>query len=643
MRAARGGAIELKRFILATAGHVDHGKSALVRALTGTDPDRLPEEKLRGITIELGFAQLELRVPDALLSVGIVDVPGHEDFVTNMVAGVGSIDLALLVVAADDGWMPQTEEHLQILSYLGVRRVVVALTKIDLVASVDSAEEKVRTQLRDTPFADAAIVRTSTTTDSGIEELKAQLAREFSEFIPQRDIGKPRLPIDRAFTLRGIGTVVTGTLVGGTLRRGQPVVVQPAMIPARIRSIQNHNREVEEIGPGARTALSLPDVAVARDKNSTGVWRGDVVTFSEFGEAGAVADVIVSRSSRLPAKTRSIKHGAAVRVHHGSGNFCARVFLQNQEELRPGETAIAQIRCESPALMFAGDRFVLRDVSEQNTLAGGIVLDPDASVRNFRGVAQREFLGKRAQTPNDVNVFAETQIARDRAVTRSALLMKSSFSESEIAGAIKSANVIERGELLMDAKWWKEVLRRAESIIDVEHRTHPNHAGLALSQFREALARDLPLPEIFDELVPELCRSGFVRTGEAIARATHRPALPPQLQTAAAKIRAALAGKKSPSTSELAPDATSQQALRFLRDRGEVMELNAEVVLATGKFLKMREAIVAFLRKTNAGTASQLREVLGTSRRVIIPLLERLDRDGITRRIGDKRVLAKPD
>src|SRR4051794_24747029 len=248
---------DIHHFIVATAGHVDHGKSALIRALTGTDPDRLPEEKLRGITIDLGFAHLDLPSPEATESsfrLGIVDVPGHEDFVKNMVAGVGSIDLALLVVAADDGWMPQTEEHLQILIYLGVRRIVVALTKIDLVEAADAAEGKVRAQLADTPFGDAAIVRTSITTGSGVEELKAQLACEFSVLVPQRDLGKPRLAVDRAFILRGIGTIVTGTLVGGTLRRGQAVVVQPAEIPARIRTIQNHNREVEEIGPGTRTA-----------------------------------------------------------------------------------------------------------------------------------------------------------------------------------------------------------------------------------------------------------------------------------------------------------------------------------------------------------------------------------------------------
>src|SRR2546421_10711381 len=300
-----------RHFILATAGHVDHGKSSLVKALTGTDPDRLPEEKARGITIDLGFAHLELSAPPSTLnpqpstfSVGLVDVPGHEDFVKNMVAGVGSIDLALLVVAADDGWMPQTEEHLQILIYLGVRRMVVALTKIDVAESADRAEEKVRAELRDTPFADAAIVRTSIITESGIEELRAQLAHEFSALVPQRDIGKPRLAVDRAFILRGIGTIVTGTLVGGTLRHGEAVVVQPAKIPARIRAIQNHNREVEEIGPGTRTALSLPDVPVAREKNTPGVWRGDVISLSELGEASAIADVMLSRSPRLSSKMK---------------------------------------------------------------------------------------------------------------------------------------------------------------------------------------------------------------------------------------------------------------------------------------------------------------------------------------------------
>jgi len=234
-----------KHFILATAGHVDHGKSALVKSLTGTDPDRLPEEKARKITIDLGFAPLELASPDnpdARFSVGIIDVPGHEDFVKNMVAGVGSIDLALLVVAADDGWMAQTEEHLRILAHLGVRRAVVALTKIDLATAEEVVEGEVREQLRDSPFADAAIVKTSVVSDRGLDQLKTQLAREFCFLPPPRDIGKPRLFVDRTFSLRGVGTVVTGTVSGGEFTRGNSVVIQPRGQHSKIRSAQNHNR-----------------------------------------------------------------------------------------------------------------------------------------------------------------------------------------------------------------------------------------------------------------------------------------------------------------------------------------------------------------------------------------------------------------
>jgi selenocysteine-specific elongation factor len=332
-------------------------------------------------------------------------------------------------------------------------------------------------------------------------------------------------------------------------------------------------------------------------------------------------------------------------VHHGSANFGACVFFQSGEELRAGETAVAQMRFEAPVFLFAGDRFVIRDASEQSTLAGGVVLDPDANMRNFRSAAQREFLARRAQAPHDAGVFCATEVARDSAVKRNALLAKSSFGPDEIAHSIKSANVIERGELVIDAKWWKEVLRQAEAIIDGEHKTHPNHTGLALSELRQALARDLPLPEICDALVSELCRNGFVRAGETIARATHRPSLPPQLQSDADRIRDVLAAKKfdPPSRAQLAPDATSQQALRFLRDGGELVELGAEVILATEQFVKMREATVAFLRKNKSGGASELRQLLGTSRRVIIPFLERLDRDGVTRRMGDKRVLTQPN
>ena len=636
----------MKHFILATAGHVDHGKSALVKALTGTDPDRLPEEKAREISIELGFAQLKLAAPPSTIAVGVVDVPGHEDFVKNMVAGVGSIDLALLVVAADDGWMPQTEEHLQILNYLGVKHAVIALTKIDLAKSEDAAEHDLRAQLAGTPFHDAAIVRTSVTTNRGIEELKARLAGEFALLAPQPDIGKPRLAVDRAFTLRGIGAVVTGTLTGGAFQRAGAVVVQPANIPARIRAIQSHNRELEEIGPGVRTALNLPGMPIARDKAERGIWRGDVITLAGFGDANGVIDVVLTRSGRSATKTHSLKHGALVRVHHGSGNYVARVRLQSGEELPAGETGIAQLRFESPVFMFAGDRFVVRDSSGRSTVAGGVVLDPDASATNFRSAAQRKFLTERAQFPESVAVFVGTQLARDRAARRAALLMKSQFSSAQISTAIselsKSGNVIERGDLVIDAKWWLDLCERAVSVIDDEHRANPNRIGLELARLRSALRSEMPLPDVFDRVISELCGSGFIRAGEAIQRATHRPTLPPPLQAAGSRIRSALAAKPfdPPSRKELAPDSISQQTLRFLRDTGEVVEISAEVFLSSEAFANMREAVIKFIRTKGPANVSDLRQALGSSRRVVVPLLEYFDREGVTRRLGDKRTLA---
>jgi selenocysteine-specific elongation factor len=635
-------------FILATAGHVDHGKSALVKALTGIDPDRLPEEKERGITIDLGFADLELLAPDTFtkpLNIGIIDVPGHEDFVKNMVAGVGSIDLVLLAVAADDGWMPQTEEHLQILTYLGVQRAIVALTKIDLAKSEDSVESAVRSHLRETPFANAAIVKTSVVSGGGIDQLRTQLAREFSSIEPQRDIGKPRLYADRAFTLRGIGTVVTGTLLGGKFKRGQVVVVQPGNIPARIRTIQSHNRELAEIGPGTRTALNIPDVPIAQRKGERGVRRGDVITLAQFGQASATVDALLTRSSRLPRKTRALTHGAPVHVHHGGRDLPARIFFLDVDELHAGESAITQLRFEAGVFVFAGDRFVVRDSSEQHTLAGGVVLNPDATTKNFRSEPQRRLLSERARPSGDSTVFVATQLAHDRVAKRSSILVKSGFSADEIEMGVaqlrRHSRAIVRGEIVADSEWWNKLRALAAEAIDVEHKAHPNHVGLALAQLRNAVATELLAPEIFDTLVGDLCQSGFVRTGERLKRATHQPALPPQLQSAGGRMRAALAANPfdPPSRKELAPDSLSEQALRFLRDTGEVIEIGDEVVLMSESFARMKSRVLDFIREKGDASVSELRQMLGSSRRIVIPLLEHLDRESVTLRLGERRVL----
>jgi selenocysteine-specific elongation factor len=394
-------------YIVATAGHVDHGKSALIKALTGTDPDRLPEEKARGITIDLGFAHLELPSPasGSPIHVGIVDVPGHEDFVKNMVAGVGAIDLALLIVAADDGWMPQTEEHLQILSYFGVRRAVVSLTKVDLAADEAAAATAIRQHLQGSVFADAPIVPTSVVTGRGLEALKDTLARELSNAPAPRDIGKPRLAVDRVFTLAGAGTVVTGTLTGGRFSRGQSVVIHPGGHSARVRRIQSHGRDVDASGPGMRTALNLADV-----NPTAGVNRGDVITLPDVGRASDCVDVMLEISGRA---SRPIKDGVRVRVHYGSGNVPAHVALGDGKELPVGRSVIAQLRLEAPVYLWVGDHLTIRDWSEQQTLAGAVVLDPDASRKSFRTADRQQWLTRLSESLDTADPLIAAHVTRD--------------------------------------------------------------------------------------------------------------------------------------------------------------------------------------------------------------------------------------
>jgi selenocysteine-specific elongation factor len=632
-----------QHFIVATAGHVDHGKSALITALTGTDPDRLPEEKLRGITIDLGFGHLQLASPassSASFIVGIVDVPGHEDFVKNMVAGVGSIDLALLVVAADDGWMPQTEEHLQILAYFGVSRAVVALTKIDLATDEQGAVAAVREHLSGSPFADAPIVPTSVVTGRGLDDLKTTLARELSGAAPPRDIGKPRLPVDRIFTLAGIGAVVTGTLVGGTLNRGQSVVIQPSGKRARNRRIQSYGQDVERSGPGTRTALNLADV------DAVDLRRGDVVTLEELGGPVGIADVLLTIS---PRSSGTMKDGARVRVHHGSGDVAARAVLGVGKELAAGAQAPAQLRLEAPAFVFTGDRFTVRDWSEQRTLAGGIVLDPGAGRNGFRSPDRQQSLRQLGESIGSVDKCVAWSAAKQSGVRRSQVLLQSNFSAGEIDAAIArlvSAGVVTPvGDLVFDAAAWQTLVRSATTAIDAAHQAHPEELGLPLTDLRAALEADLPGgADVSDALVGRLCEGGeFVRTGSVIRRATHRPALPAALQAAGAKLVQTLTAKAldPPSRKELAPDAVSQRALRFLIESGEVVEISTDIVMAGPSLARATEVVNSFIRQHGPATVSDLRQALGASRRVVVPLLEYLDRKFVTLRQGDKRALRR--
>jgi len=633
-----------KHFILATAGHVDHGKSALVKALTGIDPDRLPEEKARQITIDLGFAELNVVGPEEQrFHIGIVDVPGHEDFVRNMIAGVGSIDLALLVVAADDGWMPQTEEHVQILNYLRVQRGVVALTKSDL-GGIDVVAEQIREKLRATPFVRTSIVPTSVRTGEGIENLKDALATELAAAEPQHDICKPRLFVDRAFTLRGIGTVVTGTLSGGSIRRSQDVFVQPGNVSARVRSIQNHGRNVEIAQPGMRTAINLPDLSIGEN----GIQRGDIITVDSLGSPQATIDVLLERSSRLKRNSpaaRPIKNGSSVQVHFGTGRIAAKITLLDQPAVGAGQSAIARLRLDSPIVALVGDRFVIRDSSEQNTIAGGTVLDPDADRANFRSPAQIQFLRGRATATHDVDVCVRSQLQRDRYTDSKTLLVKSNFSADEISEALSrlshDGEIVLASDIIASASYWHNLINRAAASIDRAHEENPERRGVDLSEFRTDL--EIESEKLFSAVILELTRNGFVRFENQIARVSHQPSLPLELLSVAENIRAALSAKRfdPPDRKGLSQDRNLQQALRFLIDKGEIVEITREIVVLREAAEQMQKTITEFLSEHGSATASQLRQKIGTTRRVIIPFLEYLDRTGVTRRIGDERVLAK--
>src|ERR1700730_14201673 len=560
-----------------------------------------------------------------------------------MLAGVGSIDLALFVVAVDDGWMPQTEEHLQILNYLGVKRAVIAVSKSDL-SGVEKTTAQTREQLRDTAFGRSLIVPVSARDQKGIEDLKRALASELSGMQPQLDIGKPRLFIDRAFTLRGIGTVVTGTLTGGELRCGQNVVVQPQNFEARIRSIQSHGCELESAKPGMRTAINLPDVAIGAGPEQ--IKRGHVITSLDLGRPSSTLDVLLEKSLRLDRKdpgARPLKNGSSVYVHHGTARFSTKIALLEERALEPGKEAIAQLRLASPIFAFLGDRFVLRDASEQHTVAGGLVLDPDGDREKFRNAGQRKLLRARAHAPDDVNVCVRSEIARTGFTRREPSLRRSCFSDGEIAEASlrlqSRSEIIIRGDIAADAQTWQTLRARTIAFIDNAHEKNPERTGLDLKELRTAL-RDQP-PEVFEALISDLCVADFVRRGSGIARLSHRPALPPDLQLAATKIRETLSKKPFDplSRKEIALNSHAEQALRFLIEQGEVLEMGAEVVLLHEAAERMRSGVIGFISQHGPATVSELRQELGSSRRVMVPFLEQLDRAGITQRQADRRKL----
>lgn len=636
--------------ILGTAGHIDHGKSSLVKALTGIDPDRLPEEKKRGVTIELGFAHLTLSDKDETHEVGIIDVPGHADFVNNMVAGVGSLDIALFIVAADDGWMPQSEEHLHILNYLGVENVIIALTKADLAEDIEFTMELIRDELIGTSLEEANIIPVSSITGDGIDTLKMEILRCIKQLKQHPKNLIPRLSVDRAFSPTGVGTVITGTLTGGNLSKGDSISCMPEKLTSNIRGIQNHSSQVDTATHGMRTALNVADLPL-NERGKPGVQRGSVITIPDALTNTKTLDVLISRQARSirgqSATKRVLKHTETVIVHHGTSRTRARIILHSQSQLDPGESCYAQLRLDSPIAACVGDRFVIRDGAQQGTLGGGVILDAFAEPRHFRSETRLNFLQQRAESPHNIRQLILTEIQKSPLLKISKPIINSPFTrehtENHIAKLIKEKKVTSRGNFIIDPVGWERAISTGRNLITSFHKKFPDSPTMPIEEWRSQLVENGTHPSLSDHIEKHLIGDGFNKIKDGIACSTHTLELPDHLIAIADQLLSTLKSfaLQPPSRTELAPSANAQQALTFLIRSGKVTELDPKALLETSHYEAAKQAVISYLTKIEKATASDIRQQLGTTRKILMPLLEKLDAEGITVRVDDFRSLKR--
>jgi selenocysteine-specific elongation factor len=619
-------------YVIGTAGHVDHGKSTLVEALTGIDPDRLAEEKAREMTIDLGFAWLTLGDEE---EVGVVDVPGHRDFIENMLAGVGGIDLALLVVAADEGVMPQTREHLAILDLLDVRSGVVALTKVDLIDDPDWLELvtlDVHEVLAGTALADAPIVPVSARTGAGLGELKVALWERLTAVSPRPDLARPRLPIDRVFSLSGFGTVVTGTLLDGRFRLGDPVEIQPTGLKGRIRGLQTHKTKRDFVLPGSRVAINIS--GVDRDQ----VQRGDVVA-----APGVVSQTILLDAAyrHLPDAQSPLKHNVSVKLFIGAAEVVARTRILGAAQINPGETGWLQLALRTPIAAGRGDRFILRRPSPGTTLGGGQVLDPHPGRRHRRfrpEVVER--LQMLAQGTSADLIWQA--LARLEPIAQSKLLAQSGLEKDAALAALAEleaeGRVIRLEQQLVTQAGWQRLLDKLLEAVARCHQENPLRLGMPREEARSRLK--LP-PVVFNALVEEAAQRELIVMAETTLRAPgHQIVFSPGQQTAVAHLLRQMSanGIGSPSVKEC-KTAVGDAVYYALLDLGQLRQLTDDVVYAAPQYEQFTQQLTTYLQQNGTINAAQARDLLGTSRKYAIALLEHLDDIKVTKRSGDDRIL----
>lgn len=634
----------MKYVTIGTAGHVDHGKTLLIRALTGVDTDRLKEEKERGISIELGFAYLDL--PSGIRA-GIIDVPGHERFIKNMLAGIGGIDIVLLVVAADEGIMPQTREHMDIIQVLGIKRGVVVISKIDLVDQewLDLVEEEVRGYIATTSLGGAPIVPVSAVTGDGLKELVAVVDELVQAAQERPATGAVRLPIDRVFTIAGFGTVVTGTLVSGTIKEGDSLAVLPQSVMARVRSLQVHKEKISTARAGRRVAVNLAGL------ERQAVTRGNVLATPGFFTPSTTLDGRIF----LLKSARPLKNRARVRVHIGTSEITGRVVLLDRDELAPEASCYAQFILEEPIVAGRRDRFVLRSVSPVTTIGGGLVLEPVARRHKRFRKDVLDYL-ETVETGSPAAKVAKYLGAARAPVEAGGLSGAVGLDESTVERAIAELAAADRirvidvdnQRFLIDTEFYAELARRIGELVALYHRDYPLREGYPREELRSRLFAGVG-SRVFQGLLQKMAEDGVVAIQPQVVTSVGFTGEPP------AEVRSVLAAleeiyRKAGFQPPRWEDAVAQLAvapesaveyLTCLMRAGILVKLSEEQLIHREALREAQEIIVGTLHEKAEISLGEVRDLLNTSRKHALPLLEYLDSKRVTKRMGDKRVLMK--
>jgi selenocysteine-specific elongation factor len=635
----------MNHLVLGTAGHVDHGKTALIKALTGTDTDRLKEEKQRGITIELGFTSLTLPSGHTL---GIVDVPGHEKFVKTMVAGASGIDLVMMVIAADEGIMPQTREHLQICSLLGISRGIIALTKIDLVEQewLELVQTEIKAFFKNTFLQDAPIVPVSAVTEQGLPELVEAIHTTVNSITDKTDDGIFRLPIDRVFTIKGFGTVVTGTIVSGQIAKGEEIQILPLNITARIRGLQVHNQSVEDAWKGQRTAMNLQGV----EKSS--IERGNIIARPQTIWPSQRLDVFLEF---LASNPKSIKNRTLVRLHTGTNEIIARLILLEQDELAPGQTGWAQLVVSDQAAVVAHDRFVLRSYSPVTTIGGGRIIDPLPAKHKRMNQKVIEELN----TLKEGTLTEKISIMLERCGYKGAnprfLAFRLGIRREKVEEIINLFLADEKAFLLdgedttvISSIFFSQLEALIVRHLDQYHKKNPLREGMPKEELKASLEK-LATPKLFNMVLNSLAKKEtIVSDRDSLRLFRHKVDISGDLDAMRQEIAGIYqqAGLAPPSLADVLnrfqDKKKAQNIISLMIKEGRLVKINEDLCFSKDNIEKLKDDYTRLLMKDGKSTPATFKALTGLSRKYIIPLMEYFDMAKLTVRVGDHRVLRKP-